>query len=454
MVYFDYLGEMRMTAVKRLLLIIVVLGCLLASAALCEGSGVDVQLEAQHVAFSFSIEGEQYAYVQVNTENDVCKQLLYSENGQFSCEMPLPNCFESTQLTIDVMKLNGRRVYRHTDKTVEVISTDTPAQQEESVRASSKAQDVNITMKDGGFDYSFTVPGRDEVYLRCKSAQETHTIHLLAGENYTYEGSVMMPYTFPYDTVTITILTANSNHQLFKDTCTMPYEPLPAVSQAAEGRLKGVVVCVDPGHQEMTQEETVRLAPNFKKTTSTTVGMAKGMVTNRRESIVVLEIGLLLRNALLEEGATVIMTRETQDTFVGMIERADIPNNAGADFVLRLHCNNRADETVQGIAIYCPYQSSYAMEVADEDTYRTMGQTLLKAMQEATGQTKGKCTLSNSYVGNNWSKMPSFLVEMGYMSNRKEDLLMSASPEYQQKLVDGMVEGIYELSVMRGLIQE
>ena len=50
--------------------------------------------------------------------------------------------------------------------------------------------------------------------------------------------------------------------------------------------------------------------------------------------------------------------------------------------------------------------------------------------------------------------MPSFLVEMGYMSNHKEDLLMSCSPVYQQKLVEGMVQGIYDLSVRRGLIQE
>ena len=445
---------MRMTHLKRLLILLAMMLSLMISSALCEDSDVEVQLDAQHVAFSFAIEGEQYAYVQVTTENDVGKQLLYSENGQFSGAMALPNCFEPSQLTIDVMKLNGRRVYRHTDQTVEVISTDAAAPQDESVRPAAKAYDVSIAMTDGGFDYSFNVPGRDEVFLRCKSAQETHTFHLYADKDYTYSGHAQMPFTFPYDTVTITILTANSNHQLFKDTYIAHYTPLPAVSQAAAGRLKGVVVCIDPGHQEQTKEETVRLAPNFKKTTTTTVGMAKGMVTNRRESIVVLEIGLMLRNALLKEGATVIMTRETQDIFVGMLERADIPNNAGADFVLRLHCNNRADETVQGIAIYCPYQSSYAMEVADEDTYREMGNILLSAMQETTGQTKGKCTLSNNYVGNNWSKMPSFLVEMGYMSNRKEDLLMSASPVYQQKLVEGMVEGIYELSIMRGLIQE
>lgn len=445
---------MRLTVVKRFPCLLLLILALFLCPVLAEEEPVTVVVTPQNVEFSFSLDGEEYAYVKVTTQNDTGRKLLYSEDGRFSCSMPLPNCYEVSDLTIDVMNVNGKRVYRYTGETAEAAPADAViVPQDETVRAAATARDVVITMVEGGFDYSFNVPGRDEVFLRAKSAQETHTYHLYAGENFSYEGHIDLPLSFPYDNVTLTILTVNSNHELFKDTYVSHYTPLPIAEQAAEGRLKGVIVCVDPGHQEKTKEETVRLAPNFSKTASTTVGMAKGTATNRRESIVVLEIGLMLRNALLEEGATVVMTREVQETFVGMLERADIPNNAGADFVLRLHCNSRDDNSVQGLHIYCPYQSSYARDVANEDTYRNMGFTLLHAMQKTTGQTKGKCNLTNTYVGNNWSKMPSFLVEMGYMSNHKEDLLMSASPEYRQKLVDGMVEGIYELSIMRGLIE-
>ncbi|MBO4378681.1 MAG: N-acetylmuramoyl-L-alanine amidase, partial [Clostridia bacterium] len=211
-------------------------------------------------------------------------------------------------------------------------------------------------------------------------------------------------------------------------------------------------VCIDPGHQAKTQVETVQLAPNMNKTATTTVGMAKGVVTSRRESIVVLEIAMKLRNVLLAEGAEVLMTRETQDQFVGMLERAEIPNEWGADFVLRLHCNNRSNASIQGIHIFCPYASEYAAQVADVDTYREMGFMLLHAMEAVTGASGGKCTLNDTYVGNNWSKMPSFLVEMGYMSNKEEDLLMANEP-YQKKLAEGMAEGIIQLAKMRGLIE-
>ena len=162
--------------------------------------------------------------------------------------------------------------------------------------------------------------------------------------------------------------------------------------------------------------------------------------------------GVLLRDLLLAEGATVVMTRDTQKTFVGMLERADIPNNAGADFVLRLHCNS-GNQWAEGIQVYCPSDSSYAHEVADMDTYRTMGNTLLSAIKTATGQTRGDCTLNNSYVGNNWSKMPSFLVEMGYMTSQEEDYLLS-TPVYQQWLAQGMVEGVVQLAQLRGLIDK
>lgn len=43
--------------------------------------------------------------------------------------------------------------------------------------------------------------------------------------------------------------------------------------------------------------------------------------------------------------------------------------------------------------------------------------------------------------GNNWSKVPTTLIELGYMSNPAEDRLMQ-STSYQKKMVKGMANGI------------
>ena len=44
-------------------------------------------------------------------------------------------------------------------------------------------------------------------------------------------------------------------------------------------------------------------------------------------------------------------------------------------------------------------------------------------------------------TGFNWSKVPAVLIEMGFMSNYNEDLMMS-NPEYQRKMMQSVADGI------------
>lgn len=434
----------------RPLCLLLCLLMLLPLPAMAEEDTIYVTVEAHRVGFSFEMPDQEFVYVKYDTRQDSGEMVLYSPDGHFEGECYLPATGDGSRMGLNVFSLANRQLLQGRVDTQAVETAEKP---EQSVSGGSgKVEDAGFALSPSGkLSYSFKVPGRDTVKLKCKSPQEWHILTLDARDGYRYEGEISMPYTYPDDTVTVSVISTNS-YTLYEKTLQMPYQAPSAPAFARGSRLRGVTVCVDPGHQRSTQIETVDLGPTLPQKVTTTVGMAKGIETARMESQVVLEIGMLLRNALMEEGAAVAVTRDKQDTFVGMLERADIPNSIGADFVLRLHCNYRSGSNVQGIEIYCPLTSSYAQETASQEEYRLMGETMLTCMQEATGVTRGGCTLNNTYVGNNWSMMPSFLIEMGYMTSFEEDLKLS-HPEYQQRLVEGMVEGVIRMARMRGLIE-
>lgn len=437
---------------KRLMALMLVLLLALPLPALGTQTD-DLQLTVSPHSVKFVYTNAEYRFVQVtySTTYDSGTMTLYNAQGVFEGECDLPATFAGERMTLTVETLAGERLLRKSTATAEAPYGSTDENQPQVAKKVSTLQNLSISYEADGLHYSFDAPGHTLMHLRCRSPQELHEIPIYAGANYHYEGVLPMRYTYNDSYLYMRICTSNRNITLYETSDVYTYLEMPAApAQAQTGRLNGVTVCIDPGHQRKTQIETVYRAPNSTQTVTTTYGMASGTQTGRLESIVTLEVGILLRDMLLAEGATVIMTRETQETFVGMLERADIPNNAGADFVLRLHCNSGTAGR-QGIQVYCPSTSSYAQAVADTETYSAMAETILNAMKAATGQTRGNYTLNGNYVGNNWSKMPSFLIEMGYMSDAEEDRLLS-SPVYQCFLAEGMVEGVVKLSQMRGLI--
>ena len=76
------------------------------------------------------------------------------------------------------------------------------------------------------------------------------------------------------------------------------------------------------------------------------------------------------------------------------------------------------------------YRKSYALSKA-----------VLNSYVKATGCRKEYIWETDSMSGNNWSKVPTTLIELGYMSNPSEDRMMQR-PSYQQKMVKGMADGI------------
>ena len=201
------------------------------------------------------------------------------------------------------------------------------------------------------------------------------------------------------------------------------------------GRLTGVKIGIDPGHQAQGNSDQEAVAPGSSETKAKVASGTSGRFTGVPEYEVNLDISLQLREALEALGCEVYMTRETNDVDISNQERAVMMNELGVDLVLRIHCNGSTNESAQGIGLYIRKTGTNA-----EECMRA-AEALLPAMVEATGAESDGIFRRDTYTGLNWSEVPSILVEMGFMTNEEEDYKLN-DPAYQQLLVQGMVEGI------------
>ena len=213
-------------------------------------------------------------------------------------------------------------------------------------------------------------------------------------------------------------------------------EPTPAEVKTGS-RLHGVKIGIDPGHQAHGNSEKETIAPDSGKTKAKVTSGTSGVTTGIPEYVTVLEISLKLRDVLEELGAEVYMTRETHDVDISNQERAKMMNELGVDLVLRIHCDGAEKRSANGIALYC----SRSNEIAGES--RRAAEAILPRAAAATGAKANGVTQNDNYTGQNWSTVPCVMVECGYLSNPDEDVRLN-DPAYQQKLAEGIAEGICE----------
>ena len=416
-------------------------------------AGAELNLTAEELGFTYDLTapGNEFVVLIWEGKNESGRQTLYSTDGHFSGRVELAYSPMGGKITVTVQDLKQKRIARDTLVLPEADGYEAP-----QGKANATVKALELTETPTGFRYSFTAPETDYMMLYFRSKQQTATFPVYpVNDEGLYEGEVVSPLT--YCRTQFTVQVRNAKGSVKKEaTCRKAWE-IPAVPEQGEGRLSGVVVCIDPGHQENGRFVTEPIGPGLSGKTSGKGGMAQGSGTLRKEDLVVLETAMRLREVLMAQGATVVLTREVQDVFHTNIERCEIAEAAGAHIMLRLHCNNSSNKNKTGIQIYSPLNSDYARAVASPEEYRLMGETLLAAMKDAVGYEQKDATgvvrLNDNYVGNNWARMACFLVEMGYMSNVSEDIKL-ATPEYQQMLAEGMAQGVYDIAVLRGWVTE
>jgi len=199
-------------------------------------------------------------------------------------------------------------------------------------------------------------------------------------------------------------------------------------------------VVIDPGHSSVMPQGSEPIGPGSSEMKAADAIGTHGTTTGKTEYELTLEVSLKLKTALEAEGYTVILTRSDNNTAISCASRAAVANDNGADAFVRIHADGSTSSSSAGAMAICitpsnPYHSEmYSLS-------RTLSDQIISAYCAATGLSSRGVWETDTMSGNNWSQVPTTLLEMGFMTNPTEDQFM-ASAEGQEKIVQGIVNGL------------
>ena len=210
------------------------------------------------------------------------------------------------------------------------------------------------------------------------------------------------------------------------------------IANAANNKKK--VICIDAGHQTKANLDKEPIGPGAKASKFKVTGGTQGLWTKQTEYALALKVAKKLRKILKKRGYKVVMCRTKNDVNISNSERAAIANNAYADAFIRIHANGAASKSVNGAMTICqtknnPFNSNIY------SNSKLLSEKVLDSIVDKSGCKKLYVWETDSMSGINWSKVPVTIVEMGYMTNEKEDRALNTS-SYQKKMAEGMANGI------------
>lgn len=159
------------------------------------------------------------------------------------------------------------------------------------------------------------------------------------------------------------------------------------------------------------------------------------------EQDITYEVGILLADLLRQNGNfDVRVSRPTEDTSLGTTNasslriRVDEANAFGADYFISIHTNASTNPSVSG---------SEALVYSSPSTASELGEDILVWLNRLTGlRNRGIVLRPGLYVLRK-TAMPAVLVELGFISNPNDAVLMNNSPEL---FAEGIYNGILQFT--------
>lgn len=149
------------------------------------------------------------------------------------------------------------------------------------------------------------------------------------------------------------------------------------------------------------------------------------------ESDVNLKAAKILEKILTNNGHEVLMARD-RDVYISLQNRTHFANDNKADIVISLHANAAANSAAEGIeTLYYPTSTNG----------KKLAKSVQKRMIKASNATdRGIKKRDNLYVLRK-TMMPAVLVEMGFLTNPKEEHLLNER-EYLYLLMEAVAVGV------------
>lgn len=189
---------------------------------------------------------------------------------------------------------------------------------------------------------------------------------------------------------------------------------------------KGKIVVIDPGHGTIKPGGWVDPG-------------AIGSYLKVRELDVNVPIALKLEEHLTRAGVQVIMTHRGT-TNRDLYDRANLANNENAYCFVSIHANWVSNKAVQGIGVFY-YAPEWMPEIYMQRLER---QNLAKYVLDEAVKETGRPSygiFEKNFAVTRETKMPSILVETGFLTNQQEEKLLS-DPAFQDQMAKGIANGI------------
>ncbi|MEY9215044.1 N-acetylmuramoyl-L-alanine amidase [Thermobifida halotolerans] len=223
---------------------------------------------------------------------------------------------------------------------------------------------------------------------------------------------------------------------------------VPTPSPTATLPLEGRTVVVDPGHNggnaDAPEEisRPVPAGPDTKECDTVGARSADGYPEHEFNW----ELSLLVRDRLEAAGATVVLTRDSDDGVGPCIdERAAIGNEAGADAAVSIHADGAAPDS-RGFHVIVPGEVSGFTEPILEPSYE-LGEALRDEFHAATDHPYSDylgeegIDVRTDLGGLNLSTVPKVFLEVGNMRN-PDDAERLRDPEWRALAADGIAAGL------------